>query len=196
MKTASLLRRDWYVSYSSSFDRKGNDTDTEQSRDKTRVKKFGPFLAGERINSASIEHGKQKGKDNETMPTQVLGIRLYTNRGRGLIARALRSEPGEKGIAIRDGVTYENVSVLFMDVPFNSGSVKGFFGRSDDSSDGKIYRLGIIWGRLPEVAADEVEVQFADTSDTIDREDLEETQQKLISAQKVWYFPCSRMPKC
>jgi hypothetical protein len=184
------------------LNRRSVGTNIGQSRDKTRVKKFGPFLAGERINSASIEHGKQKVKDKEMMPTQVLGLRLFTNRGRGLIARAFHSEPGEKGIVIRDGVAYENVSVLYMDVPFSSGSIKGFFGTSDDSADGKIYRLGIIWCRLPEMTAEETEAQFTDTGDTVDSEDLailqkdqtagnkslQEIQQKLTAAQKVWFF--------
>ena len=136
------------------------------------------------------------------MPTQVLGLRLFTNRGRSLIARAFQSKLGENGIVIRDGVAYENVSVLYMDLPFNSGSIKGFFGRSDDGSDGKIYRLGIIWCRLPEINAEDAEVQFTDTGDAVDSEDLallqkdqafsskslKETQQKLIAAQKVSFF--------
>lgn len=135
----------------------------------------------------------------------MLGLRLFTNRGRGLIARALHSEPGEKGMVIRDGVAYENVSVLYMDIPFNSGCIKGFFGRSDNISDGKIYRLGIIWCRLPEMTANEAEAQFTDTGDTVDSEDLallqkdhtavsrslQKTHQKLIVAQKVWPFPVS-----
>jgi hypothetical protein len=110
-----------------------------------------------------------------------------------LIARALRSEQVEKGTVIRDGVTYEDVSVLYMDCPFSSGSIKGFFGRSDDGSDGKIFRLGIIWCRMPEMTPEESEAQFADTGDTVDSEDLtllrmdriilREAQEKLLAAQ-------------
>ena len=133
------------------------------------------------------------------MPTQVLGLRLFTNRGRSLLARALKSELGGNGTVVRDGATYENVAVLYMDVPFNSGTLKGFFGRSDDSSSGKVFRLGIIWGRVPEMTAEEAEAQFAATSDTVDSEDLaiiqrdqtagskalQETQMDLIAARKV-----------
>ncbi|KAI1321093.1 hypothetical protein F5Y16DRAFT_417104 [Xylariaceae sp. FL0255] len=175
------------------------------SRDKTRIKKFGPFLPGERINSVSIEHGKEKApepveedgkkKMAAMMPTQILGLRLFTNRGRALIARALKSAPGEKGIVVKDGVTYESVNVLYIDVPFPMGTLKGFFGRSDDEGDGKIFRLGVIWGSLPETTGDEAEAEFLDTSDTVDSEDLalmstsnnrslQEMQQKLAAAQK------------
>jgi hypothetical protein len=91
------------------------------------------------------------------------------------------------------------VRILYIDMPFNSGCIKGFFGRSDDSSDGKIFRLGIIWCRLPEITAEEAEAQFTDTGDSVDSEDLallqknqiagskslQETHQKLIAAQKV-----------
>ncbi|KAJ5986739.1 hypothetical protein N7451_011104 [Penicillium sp. IBT 35674x] len=177
------------------------------SRDGSRVKKFGPFFPGERINSASIEHGKRVGEKN----SQILGLRLFTNRGRGLIARALHSEPGSipapsgstksepQKTVIRDGVHYENVNVLYLDVPFNPGSIKGFFGRSDDSSqNSRIWRLGIVWCRTAEGAADDTTEHFGDAGDVIDREDLallqkdqnagskmlQETQNKLAAAEK------------
>lgn len=82
-------------------------------------------------------------------PTQVLGLRLFTNRGRAMIARALKSEPGDKGTVVRDGVKYESVSVLYMDLPFHSGSIKGFFGSSDDGSGGRIFRLGLTGAVCP-----------------------------------------------
>lgn len=130
------------------------------------------------------------------MPTQILGLRLFTNRGRALIARALKSTSGENGVVVKDGVSYESVNVLYIDVPFPLGTLKGFFGRSDDSGEGKIFRLGVIWGSLPEAIGDEVEQEFLDISDTVDAEDLalmstsnkkslQEIQQKLADAQKV-----------
>jgi hypothetical protein len=63
-------------------------------------------------------------------------LRLFTNRGRGLIARALQSLehtipadpndkfPEPKKLNVRDGVNYENVKVLYLDVPFNLGSIQ------------------------------------------------------------------------
>lgn len=178
-----------------------------QSRDGSRVKKFGPFFPGERINSASIEHGRRVGEKN----SQVLGLRLFTNRGRGLIARALHSEPGSipappgstnsepQKTIVRDGVPYENVNVLYLDVPFNPGSIKGFFGRSDDDSQtSKIWRLGIVWCRAAEGAAADTAEHFGDAGDVIDSEDLallqkdqntgskslRDTQSKLAAAQE------------
>ncbi|KAJ5150900.1 uncharacterized protein N7482_010152 [Penicillium canariense] len=161
------------------------------SRDGSRVKKFGPFFAGERINSASIEHGRRVGETH----SQVLGLRLFTNRGRGLIARALHSEPGStpgstgsepRKTIVRDGVPYENVSVLYLDVPFNLGSMKGFFGRSDDApQSSKIWRLGILWcrSRTAEGPGEDTADHFGDTGDVIDSESLQDTQAKLTAAQ-------------
>ena len=175
----------------------GSTTNASQSRDKARVKKFGPFAKGERINSACIEHGTRKAKEkDEVRRTQILGLRLFTNRGRALIARALKSKPGESGSVFRDDVEYENVKVTYVDMPLSSGSIIGFYGRSDDGSDGKIYRLGIIWCKMPELTAADAEVPFADTGDTVDSEDFallkkdqtdgtKTLQNQLATAQKV-----------
>ncbi|KAH9874036.1 hypothetical protein IAQ61_004664 [Plenodomus lingam] len=151
------------------------------SQDKARVKKFGPFAPGERINSASIEHGKRKG---ENMPKQVLGLRLFTNRGRSLIARALHSDTTDKGLVTRDGVIYEEVKVQYMDMPFNSGTIKGFFGRSDDSGDGKIYRLGVIWCRLDDLKPEEAEADFTTAEDVVDLDDLALLQKDQTTGNK------------
>ncbi|KAJ6000014.1 hypothetical protein N7481_000423 [Penicillium waksmanii] len=162
------------------------------SRNDSRVKKFGPFLPGERISSASIEHGRRLGEKY----SQVLGLRLFTNRGRGLIARALHSEPGTapadsgakdaepKKTIVRDGVPYEMVNVIYLDVPFNPGTVKGFFGRSDDSSqNAKIWRLGIVWCRTAQPADDTTE-HFGDAGDMGDSEDLALLQKDQSTSTK------------
>lgn len=108
----------------------------------------------------------------------MLGLRLFTNRGRNLLARALRSETkreNDRDIVTRDGVTYEDVKVQFMDMPFNSGTIKGFFGRSEDAAAGKIYRLGIIWCRMDELKPDETETDFKNVRDSVDLDDLAES---------------------
>lgn len=113
-----------------------------------------------------------------------------------MIARALQSKSGEKGSVIRDGVEYENVKVTYVDMPFNSGSIIGFYGKSDDSAEGKIHRLGLIWCNMPALTAADAEVPFADTGDTVDSEDFallqkdqtagtKSLQDKLAAAQKV-----------
>ncbi|KAL9115746.1 MAG: hypothetical protein Q9227_000114 [Pyrenula ochraceoflavens] len=170
------------------------DANFSQPCDSSRVKKFGPFFPGERINSASIEHGRRAGEKD----SQVLGLRLFTNRGRGLIARALHSEPAGEGGMIRDGVTYEKVGVLYLDVPFNSGTIKGFFGRSDDTSQsGRIWRLGVVWCRTNGDSGEGTGDQLGGAGDVIDSEDLallqrdqstgtkalRDTQDRLTSAQ-------------
>ncbi|KAI1109969.1 hypothetical protein F5Y14DRAFT_444299 [Nemania sp. NC0429] len=182
-------------------------------RDKTRIKKFDSFLPGERINSVFIEHGREKAPETSTTtPTQILGLRLFTNRGRSLIARALKSTPGEKGIVVKDGVTYENVNVAYFDVPFNSGTLKGFFGRSTTGADGKILRLGIIWGSMPATTAEESSAEFADSVETVDSEDvalmrqsdqeaaradavraLNDVKQKLAEAQQAFEKKCNEV---
>jgi hypothetical protein len=186
-------------------------SNTQQSPDKTRVKKFDGFSNGERITSASIEHGVPQvsvstasGTTTASTPARlVLGLRLFTNRGRHLIARALHSQLGEKsGVVIRDGVTFEDVKIQYIDLPFSSGTLKGFFGRSDDET-GKIHQLGIIWCRLAETNATDAEVTFTDSGDVVDSEDLMSLQkdqtdsnktlvalrQKLDAAEKVWLSP-------
>lgn len=112
-------------------------------------------------------------------------MRLFTNRGRGLIARALQSLehtipadpndkfPEPKKLNVRDGVNYENVKVLYLDVPFNLGSIKGFFGRSDDDSKtSKIWRLGIVWCRNAEQPVEDMAMHAGDAGDVVDSEDL------------------------
>lgn len=142
----------------------------QQPRNSSRVKKLGPLFPGERINSASIEYGRRVKEKS----SQVLGLRLFTNRGRGLIARALHSEPDlTNKTIVRDGVEYENVSVLYLDVPFSLGSIKGFFGRSNDNAQSsRIWRLGLVWGRIAEEFVDDTAEHFGDTGNMIDSEDL------------------------
>lgn len=147
------------------------------SRDKTRIKKLDGFLPGERINAASIEYGKEVG---DSKPEQILGLRLLTNRGRSLNARSLKTVPGENGTAVKDDFTYEKVHVHYLDGPYNSGTIKGFFGRSDDNS-GKILRLGLIWGRVPEMSEDETHGQYVETADAVDGEDLALLQKEQIA---------------
>ncbi|KAF1924819.1 uncharacterized protein M421DRAFT_271364 [Didymella exigua CBS 183.55] len=176
----------------------------EKGSSRGKDKRFGPFIGAERINSASIEYGRPKSKDKDSFPTQVLGLRLFTNRGRSLIARAAKSEVGEGGIVTRDGVAYEDVRVQYVDMPFNSGTIKGFFGRSVDGPDSKIYRLGLIWSRASKLTADEAEARFSEGIDVIDSEDFAELQKsqntsakslqdKLSASQKVgsFYSRCS-----
>lgn len=118
------------------------------------------------------------------MPKQVLGLRLFTNRGRSLIARALHSDTTDKGLVTRDGVIYEEVKVQYMDMPFNSGTIKGFFGRSDDSGDGKIYRLGVIWCRLDDLKPEEAEADFTTAEDVVDLDDLALLQKDQTTGNK------------
>ncbi|RYN93450.1 hypothetical protein AA0119_g9487 [Alternaria tenuissima] len=167
-----------------------------KSADKARIKIFGDFSSGERITSASIEHGAPqvassiasgtgKGTNEEETPTRlVLGLRLFTNRGRHLIARALHSQLGEKsGVVVRDGVTFEDVKIQYIDLPFSSGTLQGFFGRTDDQN-GKIYQLGIIWCRLAETKASDAEVAFTDSGDVVDSEDLASLQKDQTEGSK------------
>lgn len=117
------------------------------------------------------------------MSKQILGLRLFTNRGRHLIARALHSEIDPKGAVVRDGVTYEDVKIQYIDLPFSSGTLKGFFGRSDDAN-GKIFRLGIIWCRVDETTPADAEVTFTDSGDVVDGEDLALLQRDQTAGSK------------
>ena len=164
------------------------DANTAQVRNANLIKTFDNFSKGERITSAAIEHGRDENDNGKEEPLQVLGLRLYTNRGRSFVARALQSKSitlanGKPGVE-RDGYNYANVNTVYVEMPFNSGTLKGFFGRSDDDSGG-IFRLGIIWCQLPELSAAEEETPFdvdadMELADDDDREELQEHQRKKI----------------
>ncbi|KAF2656901.1 hypothetical protein K491DRAFT_354908 [Lophiostoma macrostomum CBS 122681] len=103
---------------------------------------FGPFNAGERVISASIETGVRTG-DSEK---RVLAIGLFTNRGRSFLATA-RTDADNDGKYNKDGTFYEKVEVAHFDGPLEHGTFLGFFGRSDDDKEGAIWRLGLVWGK-------------------------------------------------
>ncbi|KAF9736080.1 hypothetical protein PMIN01_05995 [Paraphaeosphaeria minitans] len=73
---------------------------------------------------------------------------MYTNRGRSLVATA-RTEARGSGTYLKDGVTFDTIKVTNVEVPLERGTVKGFFGRSNDDQDG--WRLGLVWGCPPKV---------------------------------------------
>jgi hypothetical protein len=78
----------------------------------------------------------------------VTALGLFTNRGRSFLATA-PTEAKEQGVYSKDGVLFNTIEVVNLEVPFERATVKGFFGRSDDDQkgDGCIWRLGLLWGR-------------------------------------------------
>ncbi|RFN44900.1 hypothetical protein FIE12Z_10881 [Fusarium flagelliforme] len=112
--------------------------------------KLGSFAPGERVVTCVIETGVWVSSPKES--TNILALRLYTNRSRSLLAEARESIPTGDRSAIKDGFEYKNISVTTTDCPLLGGTLKAFFGRTDDADD--VVRLGAIWGDiLPEVSS-------------------------------------------
>lgn len=147
---------------------------------------YGPFTNDEHINSACIEHGKRKiTKKDEEMRTHVFDLCLFTDRGRTLIAQALKSKLIEDGgIVTRDNIEYEKVKVSYVNLRLSSGSIVGFSGKRDDEVDGKIYLLCLIWCKMPEWTAADAEVPSADAGDTVDSEDFALLKQSQVDGDK------------
>jgi hypothetical protein len=102
---------------------------------------------GERIICASLEHGQLPSQGG----TRILAIRLFTNHGRRLLGQAAVNEVARDGVVTKDGVLYEKVENIYIDSPFHKGTLRGFFGRCDESDYHGIIRVGLIWGDLSEV---------------------------------------------
>lgn len=102
----------------------------------------------------------KKGSSNSDDDLRVLSIRLYTNRGRRLIAQASQNQIKGPGKVEKDGVLYERVGTTHIDSPLGKGTLKGFFGRADETNSqmGGILRLGFVWGdvlkTLPPLGSD------------------------------------------
>ena len=108
-------------------------------------------FSGDHLIAGSIEVGTPAaGADTATC---VTSIKLYTNRGRSLIATAQENRIITDTSARRDGVEYSGLGATSWDSPLISGFIKGFWGRSNEKrGNGKIYRLGFFWGDVVTVS--------------------------------------------
>ena len=109
-----------------------------------RLIELSNFRPDERITAAIV----QTGKGPDEVEPHVISLHLYTNRGRNFVGQAAKSTYIGDQKHSRDDVTYAEVVTSAFDMPFKNGSVKGFWGRSDDTA---IWRLGVIWGDLNQV---------------------------------------------
>jgi hypothetical protein len=141
------------------------------------------FPPTERIISASLEVGKSA--DGPAEP-RVIGVVLYTNRGRTLKARANAcSYEAERG-HVRDGHVYTDVHEKTFDTPLVGGRLTGFHGRYDATG---LWRLGFIWGRRTQdgchecdLAKDQVTQAKAETLKIA--AEMKELQAQLASQQQ------------
>ncbi|KAF2741957.1 hypothetical protein M011DRAFT_462809 [Sporormia fimetaria CBS 119925] len=115
---------------------------------------FGPFRPGERIVSASLEAGV---RSSEKQP-RVTAIGFFTNRGRSFLATAPTESKSEKKYT-KDHQEFESVEVVHYDGPIENGTLRGFFGRSDDTGEGTVWRLGLIWGKVEKSEEHEKELK-------------------------------------
>ena len=104
----------------------------------------------ERVIAGSVEVGTEVDSPNAK---RVVSLKLFTNRGRSLVAEARKKTSLEDNKKQLDDVEYRDISVSSWDTPFGNGSLRGFWGRSVDNpgSEG-IHRLGFIWGDLNPVS--------------------------------------------
>ncbi|TAQ87233.1 hypothetical protein B7494_g4480 [Chlorociboria aeruginascens] len=101
------------------------------------------FQPGERIIAATVTVGR--GPKDATDP-RLISLLLFTNRGRQLRGQAEKcSYNAAAKTHTRDGIDYHDVTIQIFDAPLHEATIKGFWGRSDDSG---ILRLGIIWGDI------------------------------------------------
>lgn len=115
-----------------------------------------------------------------------MSVRLYTNHGRRLIAQAKQNDVKAPGKVEKDGVLYERVQTTHTDCPISKGTLKGFFGRADETTSqaGGILRLGIVWGdvlkALPALGAEaDAPAQAYDYLGQADRDDVDSAQRML-----------------
>ena len=103
------------------------------------------FIAG------SIETGTPTtGADKSVCITT---LKLFTNRGRSLVATAKEDGFTSDNSALRDGVEYTGLTTTTVDSPLKAGFIKGFWGRSNEKrNSGRIYRLGFVWGDVVAVS--------------------------------------------
>ncbi|KAM0198481.1 hypothetical protein ACHAPI_004005 [Fusarium lateritium] len=103
---------------------------------------------GERIVACSIEVGRPT--DETNAKERVTAIRLYTNRGPDLMGQADGWQPSLEGKGQRGNTSFEGLTLKHYDPLLAGGHLKGFWGRSiNTSTSGKrtgLYRMGPIWG--------------------------------------------------
>ncbi|KAM0490561.1 hypothetical protein ACHAP8_011466 [Fusarium lateritium] len=103
---------------------------------------------GEWIFACSIEVGRPT--DEAGAKERVTAVRLYTNRGPDLLGQADNWQPAVEGKGQRGNTSFEGLTLKHYDPLLAGGHLKGFWGRSiNTSTSGKrtgLYRMGPIWG--------------------------------------------------
>ena len=108
----------------------------------------------ERIVACSIETGRPS---NGSTELRVTALKLHTNRGRSLLGQAADyTTPSPSKKCYRGGIPYQDLTIVDFDPPMGKASLRGFWGRSRDGTNGVshdgIWRLGAIWGDLENVS--------------------------------------------
>jgi hypothetical protein len=103
---------------------------------------------GERVVACSIEVGRPM--DESSAKERVTAVRLYTNRGPDLMGQADNWQSSLDGKGQRGNTSFEGLTLKHYDPLLAGGHLKGFWGRSvNTSTSGKrtgLYRMGPIWG--------------------------------------------------
>ncbi|KAF0643184.1 hypothetical protein FPSE5266_07850 [Fusarium pseudograminearum] len=103
---------------------------------------------GERVVACSVEVGRPT--DEANSKERVTAVRLYTNRGPDLMGQADNWQASVEGKGQRGNTSFEGLTLKHYDPLLAGGHLKGFWGRSiNTSTSGKrtgLYRMGPIWG--------------------------------------------------
>ena len=98
------------------------------------------------------------------------------------MAQAIKNEQQGPGKVVKDGILYDFVKTQHFDSPLGMGTLKGFFGRAEESDPLAIgiIRLGLIWGQASDLlslsSANETIQDHYDYSGVADNDDLQSLQ--------------------
>ncbi|KAF4459911.1 hypothetical protein FALBO_13327 [Fusarium albosuccineum] len=105
---------------------------------------------GEKVVACSIEVGRPASDTNAK--EKVTALRLYTNRGPDLLGQADGCQPAVDGKGQRGNTSFEGLTLKHYDPLLDNGHLKGFWGRSVNTSARNqrtgLYRLAPIWGNV------------------------------------------------
>lgn len=129
----------------------------QYDRNATKIVELKNLGQHERLIAATVETGKEgEPSSSETTPPpepRITRLKLYTNRGRQLVAE---DAPGQlddmdiKPVDKRGPRSFIDLNVTHFDPTMDNSFIKGFWGYSKNGLNGMledgIWRLGVIWG--------------------------------------------------
>ncbi|KAM5358857.1 hypothetical protein ACJZ2D_014916 [Fusarium nematophilum] len=137
------------------------------------VKPSSPSGKGEGTKTAKSTHGTaDPPSDAVELEPRILGMKLFTNRGRSLVAESKVFEDStSQKIQERGSRKFTDVRMTEFDPVMDNAWIKGFWGYSRNGSRGDekdgLWRVGVIWGNnlKPEFVPDTEEKDASEGKD-------------------------------